>query len=326
MQFVIRSATPDDCDQLLLIAKQAELINLPPDREYIAQRIAKSVESFARKHTENGEYLFVAEEYKTGKVVGTSGLFASYVSTSHPLHFMRIYDKEGVQHYSRNVTTQRMSGIGGFVLDKAFRGHPQKLGKQLSLMRGLYIGMHPERFADEFITEIMAETLPNGDSAFWRCFGEQFTGLSYQQAYDATRKGDRSFMESFPNSFSADGCDNAPICLTENSVPEQSKPSQYLVRKLGFRFLHQADPMDGALHYGVRRDDIPMVAGGKWLPIKETVLQGDPTLLAGTDASGAFRGGVIAADISNNHVQATKGFLETMQLSSHDKLYVAPLL
>src|ERR1700722_4357742 len=75
---VIRPVSLDDLDRLYELAAGTGygLTSLPRDRELLQSKIVESQESFARPaHKPHGDsYLFVLEDTKTGRAVGTTGI------------------------------------------------------------------------------------------------------------------------------------------------------------------------------------------------------------------------------------------------------------
>jgi arginine N-succinyltransferase len=63
MSFLVRPARHEDVGQLVDLAKQFGLLNLPGEKKAIAQKIERSANSFSDEleHTQS-EYLFVLED------------------------------------------------------------------------------------------------------------------------------------------------------------------------------------------------------------------------------------------------------------------------
>ena len=63
MSFLVRPVRHEDVNQLVDLAKQFGLLNLPGDKKVIARKIEKSVASFSREvESHQAEYLFVLED------------------------------------------------------------------------------------------------------------------------------------------------------------------------------------------------------------------------------------------------------------------------
>src|SRR5687768_3400263 len=91
---VMRPVTPDDLDQLLELTSLTGfgLTTLPHDRDLLRRRIRASERGFEQVDdaSPKGEtYLFVMEDLKTGKIVGTSGI-VSKVGGFDPFYAYKI--------------------------------------------------------------------------------------------------------------------------------------------------------------------------------------------------------------------------------------------
>ena len=68
------------------------------------------------------------------------------------------------------------------MLDPNYRGNKEKLGKQLSFVRFLFMGLNPERFTKTIHSELMPPFDKSGSSPLWRAIGEKFFDMDYQKA------------------------------------------------------------------------------------------------------------------------------------------------
>ena len=88
MSFLVRSVETDDYPDLCHLAEQTSLFHLPPNKEYIKKLIRKSIESFGDRNPPNDAvYLFVLEDIKKKKVIGTSQIIACYASKKKPYYY-----------------------------------------------------------------------------------------------------------------------------------------------------------------------------------------------------------------------------------------------
>lgn len=79
--FLIRDARPADLDDLLAVARHLNSVNLPNDRDRLRSLIAASQESFAaRCDVADRRFLFVLTDTSSGRVVGSSMIFAQHGS------------------------------------------------------------------------------------------------------------------------------------------------------------------------------------------------------------------------------------------------------
>src|SRR5688572_14306180 len=143
---MIRDASLGDLDELSRLAAFLNTVNLPADRGALEEILHLSEQSFGQQLTPlRREYLFVLEDTSQKKLLGTSMIIAQHGTPESPHIFFEVlrdekYSSSLNKHfvhqvlkigYSYNGPTE----IGGIVLDPAFRGHPEKLGKQLSFVR-----------------------------------------------------------------------------------------------------------------------------------------------------------------------------------------------
>ena len=165
--YILRSVRESDFDQMYRLSTFVNFINLPADKNIILDKIKNSISSFTDPDTDlfKNYYLFALEDIENKEVVGVSMIHAQHGSESRP-HF---YLKVGKEHkFSNTTNTGFIHGtlklghdsngpteIGGLVLHPEKRANNEKLGKQLSYVRFLYMGLYPERFKKEIHTELM---------------------------------------------------------------------------------------------------------------------------------------------------------------------------
>src|SRR5437879_11652079 len=181
--YVIRDVQRSDLAALQKLARELDTVNLPDDERELLRIVDWSARSFdARiKDPFEREYLFVLEEPRTGRVVGSSLIIAQHGTRDAPHIFFDVYEKE---HYSASVDRHfrhrvlsigyNFDGpteIGGLVVDPAFRGQGTP-GKQLSYVRFLYIAIPRARARDRNPVELLARVAdgsrPPGRAAIGR--------------------------------------------------------------------------------------------------------------------------------------------------------------
>src|SRR5262249_2023337 len=153
-------------EDLFTLAAHLDTVNLPADRGVLGEIIALSCRSFGGELPElEREYLFVMEDLEKRRVVGTSMIIAQHGTPEAPhIYFEVLRDEKYSSTLERHLVHQVLkigysyngpTEIGGIVLDPTYRGSPQKLGKQLSYVRFLYIGRHPDRFRKRVLAELL---------------------------------------------------------------------------------------------------------------------------------------------------------------------------
>src|SRR5690606_19413231 len=94
--FVFRDALASDEDAIFELARHLDTLNLPPDRGFIHDLIARSLDSFAggaepELFDPERRFLFVLEG-PGGEVVGTSMIIAQHGTRSEPHVFFRVLE------------------------------------------------------------------------------------------------------------------------------------------------------------------------------------------------------------------------------------------
>jgi len=270
-RFIVRDARPTDLDDLLRLSRILDSINLPTEREELRSAIARSRRSFAGSLADSarGLYVFVAEDLRSQRVVGSSMVIAKHGTPESPHYYLGMVNEE---RYSKTLgkmfrhtylnLRHSMDGpteVGGLIVDPKFRRHRARLGTQLSFVRFLYMALHRERFGAEVIAEMKPPLTPRGESRFWQCYGARVTGLTFREADQLSTK-DKEFIPAlFPN---------VPIytCMLPldvqaeiGRVGPETEGAVRLLERIGLEFLDHVDPFDAGPYYGARIDDVAVV-------------------------------------------------------------------
>ena len=240
---ILRPVAESDLDALVDLARQLDSLNLPSDREFLKQRIAASLRSFAEVQggeaagqrgaaepspgTQGGEgagqhgaaeqsqegwqsgvYVFVVEDTETRRCVGTSTILAKRGVPGAPYFWLEVTTEErrSAELDRRFVHTKLQllstedgpTEVGGLILDPAYRRHPDKCGKALSVVRFAYISLYPEQFERDVIAEMLSPFEESGENLLWNAFGARFTGLSYHEADRLSARSKQFIADLFP--------------------------------------------------------------------------------------------------------------------------------
>ncbi len=327
IRFLLRSAEFSDVSALYHLASQAALLNLPPDRRILEEKVDRSIRSFSDlSSVEDAEYLFVLEDRETNGIAGASMIRPYYVSFTRPHYYFRVVQKNSYQILKLGCTTEAMSGIGGLILDVNYRGGVQKLGKQISLIRLLYAAMFPDKFTSFILSELMAPVDDNGVNHFWEKLGRRFTGMKYDKALAFARQKNRSFIHDyFPDELILSAAEQ-PIHRSREAVMISGKGEQHILEKTGFRYLHTVDPMDGGLHYGTPLQEMTLFAEGNSYPVKEAKLStGEMKLsLIGMIRDGRFQGGCVPVRIDGGMARLPLPVIRFFGIRRLDRIFIAP--
>lgn len=268
---VFRPVREDDLDALYQLAHNAPdpITTLPPDRDYLSERIHSSLRSFYPVIKAPGQesYLFVIESLSTGTLLGTSGIFAR-VGGYEPFYTYEI--QESQLHHEPLGITQTLhelhlkldhdgpSEIGSLYLSPEARG--KGLGSLLSLARFLFIAQFPERFGKEIIAELRGVSDEQSRSPFWDAVGQHFFGCDYMTADQHSAKADKSFLH--------DLMPRHPIYVpllpqaaqdVIGKVHANTLPALNMLKSQGFYFINEVDIFDAGPAYKAETQKIQAV-------------------------------------------------------------------
>lgn len=335
MSFLVRAVRHDDLSQMVDLAKQFTLLNLPGDRRVISQKIDRSLQSFEKKlRKHESEYMFVVEDTEENMVVGSSIVMAKHGTDDVPHNFFKILKKN---HYSDDLgigfihqvlrfqmDTDGPSEIGGLLVDKMYRRRPEKLGKQISLSRFLYVAMHMDDFENRILCELTPPLTEEGRSEFWEALGRRFTSLPYQEA-DLLSQSHKEFISSlFP-------IEDIYLCLLDakarsvlGRVGEQTKPAQHLLESIGFEYLEEVDPFDGGPHYGCDTKNIGPIKHGRRVRVTEfsDASYKEHGLVATTHDE--FRAALVNYDLRDDEIDIAPKSRSILELSSGEEVFLSP--
>jgi len=274
--FVIRDIAPEDLDDFQRAAVHLDSVNLPDDRDALAQIIERSRRSFAAVAAGANEppakdrcHVFVAVERDSGRVVGTSMIFPQHGSRKAPHVYFEVLEEERYsetldRHFVHRVLRigynyKGLTEIGGLVMLPEFRRHPERLGRLLMSVRFVYIARHRAVFRDDVLSELLPPLEPNGTSLLWESLGRQFTGLTYQEA-DRLSQDNKEFIRAlFPQDPLYATLLPAHVQELIGQVGPETKAVEKMLREVGFAYAHRIDPFDGGPHFHARTEEISLV-------------------------------------------------------------------
>ncbi|MFW0776429.1 MAG: arginine N-succinyltransferase [Rickettsiales bacterium] len=199
---VVRPVEKQDHKEILALAKKAGIgmTSLPPDKDVLEAKIAHSVASIKKRKSAKGHeaFLFVLEDVKKKKLVGTCGI-AAHVGMRHPFYSYKlstivqanstlgVYSMQRVLHMVNDYTGA--SEIGSlFLLPSHRRGGN---GKFLSRCRYLFMAEFPDVFSDIVIAEMRGVQDDDGHSPFYKNLAQHFFKMDFKKAdfVNATQGG-----------------------------------------------------------------------------------------------------------------------------------------
>jgi arginine N-succinyltransferase len=335
MSFIVRAVSKEDITQLTDLAKQFNLLNLPGDRKILTEKIARSEASFAGDLPKNkSEYIFVVEDVEEQMVVGSSLIIAKHGSEEVPHCYFKILKRD---HFSKDLgigfihqvlrfqlDTDGPTEIGGLLVDRSYRRRPERLGKQISLSRFVYMALNPDRFESRVLCELTPPLTDEGRSEFWEALGRRFTGLPYQEA-DALSQTNKEFIESlFPEEDIYLSLLDSKARLVLGRVGEATKPAQHLLESIGFQYLDEVDPFDGGPHYGCETEKILPVKLGKKLRLSEAKDSAFTQMGLIGLGSEDFKCMLTAYDIQDGNVMVPSKTRDRLKLDLDQEVFVTP--
>lgn len=279
---MIRPAKLSDTQGLQRLAVLLNSTNLPDEPEEIEEILTHSCDSFEGKIKNPFErlYVFVLEETKSQKVIGSSQIIAQHGTLDLPHVYFQIenltcHSKTLGQTFEQKIlklgfNSEGLTEVGGLVLDPAYRHIPQKLGRALSLVRFRFIQQNKSLFKETLLAEMLPPFDTLGQSPLWQALGRHFIDLSYHEADHLSRK-QKEFIETlFPK---------YPIYVSLlpqeaqaviGQVGEGSQPAAHLLSKLGFQYGNRIDPFDGGPHFEMQTADLEPVELGSEVRVELT--------------------------------------------------------
>lgn len=336
-QFIIRGAELNDVDQVLGLAEQFSLLNLPADKRVLWKKIERSVESFAGERAkEEAEYLFLVEDRETGIVVASSLIIAKHGTEQHPHFYFDVIKRD---HYSKDlglgfihqvlrlgIETNGPSEIGGLLVDKAYRRRPEKIGRQASLVRFQYMGIYPDRFENDVLCEFAPPLTDEGRSEFWEALGRRFTGLPYQEA-DMISQENKEFIQTlFPSGDIYLSLLDAKARLVVGRVSPETKGAQYMLQRLGFRYRDQVDPFDGGPHYGARLREMSLVKNTRSFVVSKFTkgIDFNKQGFVGMERDGRYRSIYVNFALQEENVLLPEKSFALLGVEAGESLWVSP--
>ena len=250
-------------------------INLPPDEDLISAKIDSSIQSFHNpsKNLFENYYIFVLEDEERDEVLGVSMIHAQHGTDEEP-HFYLTVGQES--KFSQTINTGFVHGtlklgldtngpteIGGLILNPEFRGHKEKLGKQLSFVRFLYMAENQNRFKPMIHSELMPPLDKLGNSPLWEAVGRRFFNMNYHEADVLSRSNKEFILSLFPSENIYQTLLPMEARESIGKVGKETEPVKRMLENVGFKYTLEVDPFDGGPHYRCPLKDIK--------PIKEKI-------------------------------------------------------
>lgn len=259
--YILRSVQTGDLKDLYNLSTVMTFINLPPDEEIIQRKIDSSIKSFTQpsKNLWENYYIFVLEDDSTGEILGVSMIHAQHGTEDEP-HFYLTVGQES--KFSQTINTGFVHGtlklgldtngpteIGGLVLNPEHRGSKEKLGKQISFVRFLYMAIYPQRFKPMIHSELMPPLDKMGNSPLWEAVGRRFMNMNYHEADILSRNNKEFILSLYPSENIYQTLLPMEARESIGKVGKETEPVKKMLESIGFKYTFEVDPFDGGPHY-----------------------------------------------------------------------------
>lgn len=320
---------------LPLASKIAGLTTLPPDEEVLARKVEQSVASFARTSPSPGEdyFLFVLEDGATGRIIGTSGVYAA-VGTQVPFYNYRLLHLTQLSTQpAKKVDTKLLQLVNDYAgatelatlfLDPEHQGGGN--GSILSRGRYLMMAAQPSRFSDRVFAEIRGWLDDDGRSPFWEAIGRHFFNMDFIAADRINGMGNSQFIADLMPKF--------PIYtsllpqMAQDVIGRPHDGARGAVRLLqaeGFRFAGAVDIFDAGPVLEAPRDQLHSIRNTRHLSVvvRPTLTDAVSRLLCNPDIN-HFRIVRASVVVEGDEAHITNEAADALGLSAGDRILVAP--
>lgn len=291
---VFRPVREGDLAALVALARATGggLTTLPPDEEFLADRIAESLRAFSpRVKQPGGEfYLFALEDTATGEISGVSGIGAR-VGGFHPWYSYEIR-RERHSHPPLGIAKE----IPVLHLKKDHRGPTEVCslflradrrhggaGRLLSLARFLFLGAFPRRFTDTVIAEMRGYVDEQGQAPFWEAVGSHFFDFDFYRADVLSGLGEKEFIaDLMPLHPIYVPLLPAEVQATLGRTHRDTEPALALLRGEGFVPMGEIDIFDGGPLMRAETAQVRTIRAARTATVREIVpaMPGPAGLLA----------------------------------------------
>ena len=325
---VARAARQEDLPDILRLANLAGpgFTSLSVGETALAQRLEKSLKSFAGPSTISPDhhYLIILED--NGAVIGLSAVKAQ-VGMHDPFFSFRILE---VAQKSK-VTNKRFdmellmlvndytgtTEVGSLFVMADQRG--TGAGRLISQARYMLMATDPQRFDPRVISELRGHVDGQGISPFWEAIGRKFFHMDFDDADHISADQDNQFI--------LDLMPKHPIYVDllpeeARAVIGQTHPKGLGARRLleaeGFRYDGTVDIFDAGPTMSVPRDDIRTIKESRVLKVEQSADQGNQRALLSNNSVSNFACVMTQVSFSGATVLAPADALKALGLNSGD--------
>ena len=280
--FVVRPIARDDLPAVLALSERTGtgLTTLPASRERLAERIDRSIASFAgTAPRDDACYVFVLIEAGAGaassRVVGIGAIEAA-VGLKEPWYNYRVgtlvHASRALGVYTAVPTLFLSNDHTGHTelctlfVDQAFR-HGRN-GPLIAKSRLLFIAEFADRFGEKVIAELRGRLDAYGRSPFWEGLGRHFFAMEYSTADYLTGIGQKSFIaELMPRHPVYVNLLPAAAREAIGAVHADTEPARRMLEQEGFRYDGSVDIFDAGPTVEAFRDNVDAVRRSRLVPV-----------------------------------------------------------
>lgn len=291
--YYIRPIARDDLAQVLALSERTGrgLTTLPANRERLAERIERSLASFAGEAAPaDAFYMFALVEAASGQVAGISAIAAA-VGLKEPWYNFRVgtlvHASSALGVYTAVPTLFLANDHTGHTeLASLFvdqRHRHARNGPLIAKSRLLFIAEFADRFAAKVIAELRGRLDVDERSPFWEGLGRHFFAMEYSTADYLTGIGQKSFIaELMPRHPVYVNLLPAAARDAIGQVHDDTRAARALLEQEGFRYEGYVDIFDAGPTVECYRDNIHAIRQSKLLTV--TIGEEDPVSDGASDA------------------------------------------
>ena len=294
---LLRDVRKSDLPRLRSLAQVLNSVNLPADERALAGIVERSVRSFAGRIADplRRSYVFVLEDPRRGRVLGTSMVIAQHGTRASPCTFLDVTERESYsstldRHFRHQVLSigfhfDGPTEIGGLVVDPRARRRP-RAARQAALPGALPLHGdvprplpgHGARRAHAAAREgreepVLGELRPRASP-----------GSTTRTPTSSRRRGKEFIQQLFPGGEFYATLLPPRVQRALGKVGRSTERARRMLARIGFRYVNRIDPFDGGPHYEAKLAEAPVVRGHRRLEVAAEPLEagaGDPEVLAG---------------------------------------------
>ncbi|NGY05480.1 arginine N-succinyltransferase [Solimonas terrae] len=335
----VRPIAAGDLDALLDLARGAGtgFTSLPPVREVLERKIARSLASFGEDVKRPGpeRYMFVLEDMTSRTMLGCCAIEAA-CGLEEPFYSyhvgLTVQASPALDVYKRLPTLYLSNDLtGASMLCSLYLNRDARQGgngAMLSKSRFLFMAAFPQRFADKVIAEMRGVSDENGRSPFWEGLGRHFFDIEYGAAEHVVGQGNKAVIaELMPKHPIYTVLLPAEAQAVLGQVHPETAPALRFLEQERFRYQGYIDIFDGGPSVEAPLRAIRSVRRSLLLPaiIEDGRLSDTRPLLIANEQLADYRCTMAEARSGRDGVQVSPAVAAALQISDGETVRVCPL-